>query len=153
MQIISSRRMSCTRDAINSARRMSCTNLSFQRSLSLSPCVVHNRRSLFSRHTNKWQAKWQAHVLPLCVTQQSSWFLTDAIEPYRPPWESCSWGVLPLTFPTPGRDFVRHAGLLGITRQIIVRGISCRSRPTTAPTAYFFRRLRLPMTQQSVFSR
>ena len=54
--------LSCTRDAINSARRMSCTNLSFQRSLSLSPCVVHNRRSLFSRHTNKWQAKWQAHV-------------------------------------------------------------------------------------------
>jgi len=40
-----------------------------------------------------------------------------------------------LTFPTPGRDFVRHAGLSGITRQIIVCGISCLSRPTTAPTA------------------
>ena len=62
-------------------------------------------------------------------------------------------GILPLTFPTPGRDFVRDAGLSGITRQIIVCGISCLSRPTTAPTAYFFRRLRLPMTQQSVFPR
>ena len=54
---------------------------------------------------------------------------------------------------TPTHFFVRHAGLSGITRQIIVCGISCLSRPSTAPTAYFFRRLRLPMTQQSVFPR
>jgi len=42
-----------------------------------------------------------------------------------------------LTFPTPGRDFVRHAGLSGITRQIIVEFPAFLGRQLPRPLISF----------------
>ena len=61
-------------------------------------------------------------------------------------------GGTSLDFSNPGPGFCPACGVVGDNPSDHC-GISCLSRPTTAPTAYFFRRLRLPMTQQSVFPR
>ena len=61
-------------------------------------------------------------------------------------------GGTSLDFSNPGPGFCPACGVVGDNPPDHC-GISCLSRPTTAPTAYFFRRLRLPMTQQSVFPR